>query len=163
MSTVITASIRNILSSSLPSVEASKTAIVEALAANLAAEGPDQSSAQARTTAMLLVNMLLEQVVHLVEGRQPQNVEIYREEHRLHAIDERHYTRFAEALIPILRDAAGTSLPASAASSWRNTFGAVVRWMQQQNPCLPFETIVSNPWRGDPKRGYGRQPHPPSP
>lgn len=132
MSTVISDHTRNILFHSLSAVESHRAAVIDAMAVSLAAAEPDDQSAHAETVAMLLVNMLIEQVKHLVEAQHPQHLNAHRAEHQLHAIDGRHYSRFGDALIPVLRDTMGARLPKAVGAAWCDAFWAVIQRMQQQ-------------------------------
>jgi hemoglobin-like flavoprotein len=133
MSTIISDRTRNHLFHSLSAVETHKEAVIEAMASSLAASEPhEQPSAHARTTAMLLVNMLVQEARHLIQKRDPEELELHIAEHELHGIAGRHYSRFGDALIPVLRDAIGPGLSKTVAAAWCDAFWAIIGMMQQQ-------------------------------
>ena len=147
MPTPVSDQVRNILFHSLSAVESHKAAIVDAMATGLAAEPEDRSPSHAKKVAMLLVDMLIEQVKHLVEARYPQNLDIHLAEHRLHAIDGRHYSLFENALIPILKDTMGNGFSRAVGSAWCEAFRAVIRRMQIQDEPVSAQRQQASPER----------------
>src|SRR5687768_6120975 len=95
MSNAISENTRTSLFHSLGAVESSKAAIIAAMTGSLAAdEAEHEGFEQAEVTVMLLVNMLIEQAKHLIEGDEPQDLEAHALKHQLHGIEGRHYSRF---------------------------------------------------------------------
>ncbi len=139
MSPILSEQTRNTLRHSLTAVEAQKAAIIEAMSRSLAAAGTaEEAPEHSGEAAAVLVTMLIEQAKLLIEGREPQGLDVQRAEHQLHGIDGRHYSRFGDALVPVLKDTLGPSFAKVVGSTWCDTFWALIRAMHQQ------EDIVSS-------------------
>ena len=119
---------RHDLFHSLAAVEAAAPAILAAMSAYLArTEEEPAPFAVAATRAALLVEMLLAQAKRLAAGEEPEDVGRIGAAHRQAGIEGRHYSRFGDALIPVLKDALGPRLPVAMASAWCDAFWLVVR------------------------------------
>lgn len=138
MSSPISDNVRDILSRSLPLVRSQKDRIVERMELRLRGAGGDEEPfGQSEVAAMLLVQLLLDQARNLVETGQVAPANGARDEHRALQIDGRHYSRFGDALVPIVRDVLGESLPRGFAGAWCDTFWAVVRNLEPQKEAAP--------------------------
>ena len=128
MSNEISEKVRDNLFHSFAAIEAAAPAIKAAMTPGLAlAEGEQAPFARARGIATTLVDMLLEQARPMAEGRTPHNLETVAARHRLQGIDGRHYSRFGDALAPVLRDAVGPRLPGAVTAAWGDAFWVVIR------------------------------------
>jgi len=150
MSTMISEKARDNLFHSFAAVEAAAAAIKAAMIPSLAlAEGEAAPFARAAGIATTLVDMLLAQARLLAEGRQPNDVEAIAASHRLLGIDGRHYSRFGDALAPVLKDVVGPRLPGAVTAAWGDAFWYVIRLVMRSSPRRPGET---------PGEARGRQP-----
>ena len=127
MSAAISDRTRKYLSQSLPFVEQHREHLVNRMEANLrAGEAGDEPYGQSEVVAMILVDLLLAQARNLADAGHLAGLRDVKEEHRALAISGRHYSRFGDALTPILRDLLGPKLPAEVASAWCDTFWTVI-------------------------------------
>lgn len=119
---------RSLISRSLPLVQQRRDQLVEHMERNLAAaETEVEPYGQAELTAMVLVELLLVQARTLVESARFGPLDDVRFEHRALDIAGRHYSRFGDALVPILRDLLGPTSPREVAAAWCDTFWAIIR------------------------------------
>ena len=133
MSAAISERTRKNLSQSLSLVELHREDLVHRMEASLrAAETDDEAYGQSETVAMILVDLLLTQARNLVNGGELADLRDVEEEHRALAISGRHYSRFGDALVPILRDLLGSNLPSGVTSAWCDTFWTVIRAAQDK-------------------------------
>jgi hypothetical protein len=136
MNNVVSDRTRSLLIQSLPAVESKEDVIRDALSASLTRSEQDpELSAESELIAALLLNFLIRQARQVAEGGAPVGLELYENEHRLHGISGRHYSRFGDALIPVLRDALGAMHPRATALAWGDAFWAFVRRMQDDAEC----------------------------
>jgi hypothetical protein len=132
MNDIVSFRTRTLLVQSLRAVEAGKERIALALSTSLArSERDPELSDTPDIIAALLLNFLIEQVEHVTETGEPGELDRHRAEHRLHGIDGRHYSRFGDVLVPVLRDTLGPSHPRATALAWSDAFWAVVQRMRQ--------------------------------
>ena len=75
---------------------------------------------------MILTELLLKQSAAIAEGREMADVNSVAREHWSLGIEGRHYSRFGDALVPILLDVLGPNAPREVASAWCDTFWAMV-------------------------------------
>ena len=138
MSSPISDNVRNILARSLPLLRSQKDRIIERMEVHLrGSAGDSEPFGQSEAAATLLVQLLLDQARSLVEtgGVAPANG--IRDEHQALEIDGRHYSRFGDALVPIVRDVLGSSLPQGVAGAWCDAFWAVVRHLELGKETAP--------------------------
>ena len=134
MSVAISDRTRSHLSQSLPFVEQRKEGLVNRMEANLrAGEADEEPYGQSEVVAMILVDLLLAQARNLADTGEVADLRDVKEEHRALAISGRHYSRFGDALVPILKDLLGPRLPREVASAWCDTFWAVIAAAQRQS------------------------------
>jgi len=120
--------LRSLLVRSLPLVEQRRKLLTEAIERSLAAlETEPEAFGQAEMTATMLVQLLLDQVRLLVESGELGPLGDVAAEHRLLDITGRHYSRFGDSLVPILRDILGPTTPREVATAWCDAFWAIVR------------------------------------
>ena len=118
---------RTALSQSLPLVRQRKPLMVECLAAALRDPAAGERHEQAELTAIVLFEMLIRQVIATVEGRSFTPPPTMRDEHRALNIGRRHYSRFGDALVPVLKDVLGPNLPPAIPAAWGDAFWAAIR------------------------------------
>jgi hypothetical protein len=111
----------------LTAVEAHRTAIIEGMAASLAAADPERDQWRAARAATDLVDMLIDEARHLTSGRPPHDAAAVLAEHKRHGIERSHHSRFGDALAAVMVDAGGAALPRPVGGAWGDTFWAAVR------------------------------------
>jgi len=135
MSNAISETARDNLFHSFAAVEAAAPAIRAAMLASFAlAEGEPPPFARADGIASALVDMLLDQGRYLAAGRGPRDVAAIALNHRALGIEGRHYSRFGDALVPVLKDAVGPRLPGAVTAAWGDAFWFVIRLVMRQAP-----------------------------
>jgi len=135
MNSPVTTRMRSLLARSLPLVQQHKTMLVERIEKSLAAaESRDEPFGQAEVAAMMLVELLLDQARGLVESGAFAPLADVAEEHRALGITGRHYSRFGDALVPILRDLLGPIVPREVAAAYCDLFWTVLRASQAAEP-----------------------------
>lgn len=115
------------LRASLPAVEAHRTAIIEGMAASLAAADPGSDEWRAARAATDLVDMLIDEARHLTSGRRPNDAAAVLAQHKRHGIERFHHSRFGDALAAVMVDAGGAALRRPVGGAWGDTFWAAVR------------------------------------
>ena len=122
---------RGLLARSLPLVQLHRDLVVEQIERSLAAdESEDEAFGQAEVTAMVLVNLLIDQVANLVRSGEFGSLRDLAAEHRALDITGRHYSRFGDTLFPVLRDVLGPASPREVATAWCDTFWTLIRAAQ---------------------------------
>ena len=135
MNDIVSFRTRTLLSQSLRAVQSGQERIELALGTSLArSERDPELSDTPDVIAAILLNFLIEQVRHVTETGEPRELDLHHAEHRLHGIDGRHYSRFGDVLVPVLRDTLGPSHPRATALAWSDAFWAVVQKMRQDRP-----------------------------
>ena len=126
------------LARSLPLLQRHKDELLEGLEACLrGSEEPDDAFGQAEVTAMLLTQLLIDEAASLVRSGSFSTLDGVADQHRALDIDGRHYSRFGDALAPVLKDVLGTNIPADVPSAWCDTFWRVIRVAQEQRERVP--------------------------
>ncbi len=135
MNDIVSFRTRTLLTQSLRAVQSGQERIELALGTSLArSERDPELSDTPDIIAAILLNFLIEQVRHVTETGEPRKLDLHRAEHRLHGIDGRHYSRFGDMLVPVLRDTLGPSHPRATAVAWSDAFWAVVQQLRQDRP-----------------------------
>lgn len=128
MPSPISENARAILARSLPLLQPHRERIVERMEVHLrGAGGEEEPFGQSELAATALVRLLLDQARSLVESGEIAAAGGILDEHRALEIDGRHYSRFGDALVPILRDLLGQRVPREVAGTWCDTFWTVLR------------------------------------
>lgn len=128
MSAAITDRTRRNLSQSLPFVELHKEDLVDRMEASLRAGEPgDGLDGQSEVMAVILVDLLLAQGRSVVGTGELGDLRDVAAEHRGLAISGCQYSRFGDALVPIVKDLLGPNAPAEVASAWCDIFWSVIR------------------------------------
>ena len=127
MSEAVSTRTRSLLARSLPLVQQRREALVERMEAALAElDTEDSTIGQAEVTAVVLVDLLLDEVRQLVEAGTFGPLSYVPGEHYLLDISGRHYSRFGDALMPVLRDLLGPIPPREVLAAWVDVFWAVI-------------------------------------
>lgn len=122
-----------ILARSLPLVQCHKDALLEGLEAALRhGEEPGEAFGQAEVTAMMLTALLIDQATGLVRRGALGDLDGIAAEHRALDIDGRHYSRFGDALAPVMKDVLGPTLPREVPAVWCDTFWRVIKAAQRE-------------------------------
>lgn len=132
MSSPVSDRTRSLLARSFPLVQQRADLLIDRMEQSLAAGEPkDAPIGQSELVAMMLVELLLGQVKRLVESAELRPVEGLAEEHDALGITGRHYSRFGDSLVPVLRDLLGPIVPREVAGAWCDTFWTVIRAAQE--------------------------------
>jgi hemoglobin-like flavoprotein len=115
------------LSRSLPVIQARKHEVIDRMQACLAVAEPGQNPGQSEINAMMLVEMLINQVRHILETGEFDDLAHIPSEHAALQITGRTYSRFGDFLVPVLKDALGRNVPSAAPGAWIDTFWSVIR------------------------------------
>jgi len=118
---------RQLLSRSLPVVQARKHEVIDQIQANLMLGELDQPHGQSEINAMILVALLLNQVNHVLETGEWDDLDHIQDEHSALNITGRTYSRFGDVLAPILRDVLGADAPSEVGGAWTDMFWEVIR------------------------------------
>ena len=130
---LLSESVRRRLAASLPYVEQHKHALIDRMEEGLAAEASrDEAFGQAEITAMMLVEMLLVRVRELLDHGTLSGLAADRAEHEAMAIGGRHYSRFGDLLVAVMKDLFGPNVPADLPGAWCSAFWAIIRQMQEE-------------------------------
>ena len=132
MSSPVTDRTRSLLSRSLPLIQQRRDLLAERMEQSLAAATQGEPFGQAEVAAMLLVDLLVGQAKCLVESAAFGPLDEVSGEHRALGITGRHYSRFGDSLVPILRDLLGPTLPREVAAAWCDAFWAMIRTAQPE-------------------------------
>lgn len=128
MSEAVSNRTRSLLARSLPLIQQRREALVERMETALAAlEGKESETGQAEVTAVILVDLLLDEARQLLEDGAFGPLGHVPGEHYLLDISGRHYSRFGDALLPVLRDLLGPIPPRETLAAWCDTFWAILR------------------------------------
>lgn len=125
MSPVLSEQARRMLSQSLPLVQAHKHEIVDRLDAALARAGSDRDPPPSGIDAKTLIEALVGQVrqrlgaANLADRPHPRIAML--------PAARRACSRFADALVPILKDALGPDAPQGAPAAWNEAFWELVQ------------------------------------
>ena len=127
MSPLLSDRSKQLLSQSLPLVQANKHEMIDRMQAVLALAEPDRDRGQAEINAMILVQMLINQVSHILATGEYDDLVHIPAEHTMLKITGRTYSRFGDALAPILKDVLGVNLPGTVSGAWVDSFWSVIR------------------------------------
>ena len=128
MSEAVSTRTRSLLARTLALVQQRREALVARMESALAELEPNGGAVgQAEVTAVLLVDLLLDEARQLVEAGALGPLGHVTGEHYLLDITGRHYSRFGDALMPILRDLLGPIPPREVLAAWVDTFWAIIR------------------------------------
>ncbi|HEX6374672.1 MAG TPA: hypothetical protein VFZ91_03020 [Allosphingosinicella sp.] len=120
---------RDLLVQSLPLMEHGKDALIEGLARYLRG-GTGEANQDSELVAIVLTDLLIGQASHLVRSDALLDLNGMRLEHSRLRLRGRHYSRFGDALAPVIRDVLGPKVPREVAGAWGDVFWAIVRAVQ---------------------------------
>jgi len=127
MSPILSDRGRQMLSQSLPLVQARKHEVIDQMQASLILAESDQDPGQSEINAMILVEMLIGQVRHILDTGEYDDLAHIPNEHAALRITGRTYSRFGDVLAPILKDVLGPNLPGAVPGAWIDIFWSVIR------------------------------------
>lgn len=127
MSPVLSDRSRQMLSQSLPLVQAHKHEVIDRMQASLVLAEPDQDPGQSEINAMILVEMLINQARHILDKGEYDDLAHIPNEHAALHISGRTYSRFGDVLVPILKDVLGVNVPSAVSGAWIDIFWSVIR------------------------------------
>lgn len=130
MNSMISERTREMLTWSLPLVRQHKDALIDRVELNLRGVDGAVSRRDTEMTAMVLVELLLDQAHGLIGTRMPSRLDGMLAEHRALGIDGRYYSRFGDALTPILSDLLGPNVPRQVPAAWCDAFWTIVRALE---------------------------------
>ena len=135
MSEAVSNRTRSLLARSLPLVQQRRDLLVARMEAALAELDTKESAiGQAEVTAVVLVDLLLDEVQQLIESGAFGPLDYITGEHYLLDITGRHYSRFGDALMPILRDLLGPIPPREVLAAWVDAFWAIIHNAEGTRP-----------------------------
>ncbi|HEY5722870.1 MAG TPA: hypothetical protein VIT45_11170 [Allosphingosinicella sp.] len=156
MTELVTERTRDIVARSLPIVRQHKDQIVGAMEIYLRRMEDDRKTfGRSDVAAMILTELLLRQASLIAGGGQVAGLETTALEHASLGIDGRHYSRFGDALVPILRDSLGFNLPREVSSAWSDTFWSIIRAAQAKQALTDRGANRSVPRVEGPRRARG--------
>ena len=124
-----------LLSRSLPLIQAHKEILIDAMRESLGTGKPaHRLPGRPHAAASALVEMLVGRVGRYLEAGDIGDLGEVMDEHRALALDGRHYSRFGDALVPVLKDVLGPTLPRAVASAWCDAFWVLIRTAKAQGP-----------------------------
>jgi hypothetical protein len=115
---------RAYLAQSLPLVLQHRDQLLGSIEAQFDLEHFDRSSRDPGIAAMILLELLIEAARSIVESGELRLDPDLSVEHQRLGIDGRHYSRFGDLLVPLLKD---ITLPAAVAAAWCDAFWAAIR------------------------------------
>ena len=134
----VSKNVRRRLLESLGAVEARKQTLIQELGKSMQlSQDQGEPHGHAQVAAAALVDMLIDGGRNLIERRIEDHAPLA-SQHRAQGIHGRHYSRFGDALVPVLRDVLGPTYPRSVASAWIDAFWAIVRAMQEGEETVAF-------------------------
>ena len=136
MSPLLSERSRQMLSQSLPLVQAHKHEVIDRMQANLELTDQDQTPGQSEINAMILVEMLVAQTRHLLETGELDDLAHIPSEHDALKTPGRTYARFGDVLVPILKDVLGTNVPSAVPGAWCDMFWKVIQQASAKQPVL---------------------------
>ena len=120
------------LAASLPFVERNKHELIDRMEEGLAAdESREEAFGQAEITAMMLTEMLLVHAREMIETGELGSLAAELAEHEMMAITGRHYSRYGDLLVAVMKDLLGPNVPSDVPAAWCSAFGAIVRRVQE--------------------------------
>src|SRR5688572_22444630 len=125
----------DLLSQSLPLVQAHKDALIDVMRESLGTGKPaHRLPGRPHASASALVEMLVGRVRDYLDSGDLGDLGEVLDEHRALALDGRHYSRFGDALVPVLKDVLGPTLPRAVASAWCDAFWVLIRTAKDEGP-----------------------------
>jgi hemoglobin-like flavoprotein len=156
MTELVTERTREIIARSLPLVRQRKDEIIGAMKIYLRRiEDGRNAFDPSDVAAMILTELLLRQASLIAGSGKAAGLETTAIEHAALGIDGRHYSRFGDALVPILRDSLGFNLPREVSSAWSDTFWSIIRAAQAKQALTDRGADRAVPRVEGPRRASG--------
>lgn len=135
MSTAISEQTRNVLLKSLRAVRDRRDLIVHEMSGGMRTclNSEDQADRSSSTSAAL-TDLLLEQGASLANHGRVQLIEPQVREDLRRNVSRRHYSRFGDAISPVLMDSLGGAYSAAVGAAWTDAFWTVVRSLPESAP-----------------------------
>ena len=142
-----------LLAQSFPLVQARRDALLDAMRDSLGTGKPaHRLPGRPHAAAAALIEMLIGGVRRYLDSRELAGLGGVLDEHRALGIDGRHYSRFGDSLVPVLKDVLGPTLPRAVASAWCDAFWMLIRAARAQRETVAERTPAA------PRRTSGRAP-----
>jgi len=119
--------LQDILVRTLPLVRQHKEAMIARIACSLRGVARERGARHAEAIARELAELLLDQAHSLSGTGALRPLDGVAERHREVGIDGRYYSRFGDALVPVLGDLLGANVPRDVPAAWCDAFWMVVR------------------------------------
>jgi hypothetical protein len=120
-------------------IAAKRERIRDRLSAYLARSQSDpELASNPDLVATRLVDLLVDQVGVILETGVPAQLDRHAAEHRLHGISGRHYSRFGDALVTVIREALGPTYPRNTASAWGDAYWWITRQLLKADQAGSF-------------------------
>lgn len=133
MSNSVSEHMRVVLARSLPMVRQHKDEIISQMEVQLQdVEVEGEPFGQSEVAAMMLTELLIDEASRIVQSGRPGNLDEAARELWSLGVDGRHYSRFGDMLVPVLRDALASGIPHDVTSAWSDTFWLVIREAQER-------------------------------
>ena len=100
-------------------------------------ETPDEDFGQAEVTAILLVGLLIDCGCDLAAYGGIRNLDATRRQHQQMDIDGRHYSRFGDALAPVLREVLGVRLARNSPAAWCDAYWYIIGRIHPSDEDMP--------------------------
>ena len=110
-------------------MERGKDRLIDGLGSYLRAVAPEAND-NSELVAMMLAEMLIARTASLLHTGKLEDAADLNQEHRALEIDGRHYSRFGDALSPVIRDVIGPNVPRAVGAAWGDAFWAIIRAVQ---------------------------------
>lgn len=137
MSDFVSEYTRAVLAQTYPLVRSHRDEIITRLELHLrSVDKSSEPNRQSELIAMLLADLLIKQAGAIAFTGGPVNLGDVAQEHASLLIEGRHYSRFGDSLVPVLRDVLGAHVPDSIASAWCDTFWAIVTALEAGDATL---------------------------
>jgi hemoglobin-like flavoprotein len=120
---------RDLLAQSMPLIEHGKDRLIDGLGTYLRAFATEKED-DSELVAMMLTEMLISQSAQILQSGTLNDAADLKQEHQALDIRGRHYSRFGDALSPVIRDVLGPNVPRSVAAAWGDAFWAIIRTVQ---------------------------------
>ncbi len=120
---------RDLLAQSMPLIEHAKDRLIDGLGTYLRAFGIGKDD-DSELVAMMLTDMLISRSAQILQSGTLNDAADLKQEHQALGIKGRHYSRFGDALSPVIRDVLGPNVPRAVTAAWGDVFWAIIRTVQ---------------------------------
>lgn len=135
MSTAISEQTQNALLKSLRAVEGRRDLIVQEMSGGMrTCLASEDQAGRSSTISAALVDLLLEQGASLANHGRVQDIGPQVREDLRRNVSRCHYSRFGDAISPVLMDSLGGAYSAAVGAAWTDAFWTVVRTLPESAP-----------------------------